>query len=625
MLSVIIIWIYMFSTTFLTGYGILCLLTRFLPYRIRHMDSYLICGLAGVTVYAQIASLFGRVGAIANLILSVVCVLTAWFCRRSLASDLRNVWNNIRENRLGERGKMLGILFLFFLFAYGASRGIIHYDTGLYHAQSIRWLEEYGVVKGLGNLHCRLAYNSSSFALSALYSMAFLGGQSYHCAAGFLAWILAKVCMEVIGALRKRRLRTSDFARVMGIYYLVIIFDEMVSPASDYFMVLLAFYIVIRFLELAEQEVKEILPYALLCVLGVFLMTVKLSAALILLLVVYPAYYLLRDKRWKETVVYLSLGIVMALPFFIRNVLLSGWLVYPFTQIDLFDVPWKIPKGMADYDAKEIQVWGRGYTDVTRYDAPVSEWLPGWFRSLAGSDKLLVMAAVVSLAVLLVYGVGMLCGWWRKRSGILTVQVTVAASFIFWLLTSPLIRYGCVYVYLMPTVVFGGVYDAVLSAGESVADGKWPAVAVRIREKRQTKKSGADKAVRGTGAEPYSQSGAGTWKNGGNGKKGTAEPAGVQAFRMCGTAAVVVLLIYKCAALGGEIVSSYVNDYWIAQKDYENYETQSYEINGVTFYYPVNGDQVGYAAFPSAPAQTEIRLLGEGIEDGFVAVEVLEK
>ncbi|MBD5514942.1 MAG: hypothetical protein HDR06_09875 [Lachnospiraceae bacterium] len=595
MLSVILIWIYMFFTTFLIGYGILCLLTRFVPYRIRHMDSYLICGLVGVTVYAQFVSLLGRVGALANLILCMVCVLTAWICRHPLGSVLRNVWNNIRENRLGERGRMLGILFLFLLFAYGTSRGIIHYDTGLYHAQSIRWLEEYGVVKGLGNLHCRLAYNSSSFALSALYSMAFLGGQSYHCAAGFIAWILAKVCMEVIGALRKRRLHTSDFARAMGIYYLVIIFDEMVSPASDYFMVLLAFYIVIRFLELAECEVKEILPYALLCVLGVFLMTVKLSAALILLLVIYPAYYLIRGSRWKETAVYLALGIVTALPFFIRNVLLSGWLVYPFTQIDLFHVAWKIPKGMADYDAKEIQVWGRGYTDVMRYDISVREWLPDWFRSLAGSDKLLVAAAVVSLAVLFVYGLGMLCGWWRRRPGTLIVQVTVACSFIFWLFTSPLIRYGCVYVYLMPAVVIGGVYDAILT--------------------RTEERSGRRNRVK-----LHSQSGADAWENGANAMRSAAEPVSVKVFRLCGMIAVMFLLIYKCAALGKEIVVSYRNDYWIAQKDYENYETQSYEINGVTFYYPVNGDQVGYKAFPSAPAKTDVQLLGEGIEDGFASV-----
>ena len=587
MLSVILIWIYMFFTTFLIGYGILGAVTRFIPYRIRHLDAYLVCGLVGVTVYAQLVSLVGRVGLTANLALCMACLAIAWGFRCQLGSMLRAIWNNIRENQSGERGRMLGILFLFLLFAYGTSRGIIHYDTGLYHAQSIRWLEEYGVVKGLGNLHCRLAYNSSSFALSALYSMAFLGGQSYHCAAGFLAWILAKVCLEVIGALRKRRLHTGDFARVMGIYYLVIIFDEMVSPASDYFMVLLAFYIVIRFLELAECEVKEILPYALLCVLGVFLMTVKLSAALILLLVIYPAYYLIRDNRWKETALYLALGIVTALPFFIRNVLLSGWLVYPFTQIDLFHVAWKIPKGVADYDAKEIQVWGRGYTDVLRYDISVREWLPDWFRSLAGSDKLLVAAAVMSLIVLLVYGIGMLCGWWRSRPGILIVQLTVAASFVFWLFTSPLIRYGCVYVYLTSAVVFGGVYDAVLSASETVEEEKWSEAAARLREKRQT--------------------------------KSVAEPVSVKVFRLCGMMAVMLLLIYKCVALGKEIVLSYRNDYWIVQKDYENYDTQSYEINGVTFYYPVNGDQVGYEAFPSAPAKTDVRFLGEGIKDGFAS------
>ena len=44
----------------------------------------------------------------------------------------------------------------------------MHVDTGLYHAQAIRWIEEYGVVCGLGNLHSRFAYNSAAFALCAL-------------------------------------------------------------------------------------------------------------------------------------------------------------------------------------------------------------------------------------------------------------------------------------------------------------------------------------------------------------------------------------------------------------------------------------------------------------------------
>lgn len=559
MLSVTGIWLYMLFTTFLVGYGILQCLTRYIPYRVKYWDSYLLCGLAAVTVYAQLFSLFGRVGLTANLLLSAVCLGILWHYRHSAADMLREI-------RSGKRGRMFIILFLFLLFAYGTSRGILHYDTALYHAQSIHWLEEYGAVKGLGNLHCRLAYNSSSFALSALYSMAFLGGQSYHCAAGWLALLLAKICMEILNSLHAGRLRVSDFARVMGIYYLVNIFDEMISPASDYFMVLLAFCIVIRWLDLLEKRAAEIFPYAMLCVLGVFLLTVKLSAALILLLVLYPAYYLVREKRWKETAVYLILGAVTALPFFIRNVILSGWLVYPFTQIDLFDVKWKIPKGVADYDAREIQVWGRGYADVTRYDIAVREWMPDWFRSLAGSDKLLVIAAVVSIGILILYAAGMILGLWKRRWDMLLVQAAVAGSFMFWLCTSPLIRYGCVYVYLTPAVIFGNIYDMLLCRPES--------------DKRK-----------GTMAE--------------------------RAARWCGTAAVILLLVYKCIALGREMVSSYVNDYWLAQKDYENYETDSYKIEGVTFYYPVSGDQTGYRDFPSSPSKAEIKFLGVGLKDGF--------
>ncbi len=575
MLSVIVIWLYIGITTFIIGYGVLRVITRHLPYCTLNADAYFMCGLVSVTVYAQFFSLFSGVGQAANLVLCVLCALIILVNRKAFAETVRLMVFSTEETF--SRFVFGAVLVLFLIFAYGASRGMIHYDTGLYHAQSIRWIEEYGAVRGLGNLHCRLAYNSSSFALSALYSMAFLGGPSFHCAAGWLSFLLAVVCLSIGKSLRAGRIRTSDFARVMCVYYLVNIFDEMISPASDYFMVLVAFYIVIRWLDLSERGEKTILPYALLCVLGVFLMTVKLSAALILLLTVYPACRLTREKRWGETGAYLGLGILTALPFFIRNVVISGWLVYPFTQIDLFDVVWKIPRGLADYDAREIQVWGRGYTDVAQFDMPVREWLPGWFGTLAGSDKVFVLAAVAAVAVLLAEAAYLI---WRKHkeyrasltdsvarervmsSALFLAQATVAASFLFWLCTSPLIRYGCVWVYLTAAVVFGGLYEAVMR----FADGGW-----RMASGRTV------------------------------------------------SALIVLLLIYKGAALARETAGSYVNDYWLVQKDYDNYETRPYEIAGVTFYCPIAGDQVGYSSFPSSPSEAGIGFLGEGISDGFRA------
>lgn len=572
MISVIVIWLYMIVTTFLLGYGILTGVTYLCPYRIKKWSSYLICGLAGATVYAQFFSIFAPVGLGANLLLSGMCLVIAYFCRDKLYEEFRELIHGLAK------GKVFLILFLFLLYAYGTSRGIIHYDTGLYHAQSIRWIEEYGVVKGLGNLHCRLAYNSASFALSALYSMAFVAGQSYHCAAGFFALILASVCLELIDIFKRKYIKPSDFARVMGIYYLVNIFDEMISPASDYFMVLTAFYIIIRFMDLLEAEEAEVCPYAMLCVLGVFLMTLKLSAALIILLVVKPAVMLIKDKRWKEIALYISMGVLVAAPFLIRNVLLSGWLVYPFTSIDFFAPDWKIPKGIAAYDAKEIQVWGRGYSDVTAYDTPIWKWLPTWFAGISGMDKLFIPAAFVSVIVFIIRIAGIFVTrivrnteyvYTKKevdcsRSNVwdkLLVEGVVSLSFIFWLVTSPLIRYGCVYVYLTSAVVLGDV----LSKFFDMLEGK------SIQEHMR---------------------------------------------KVC-VVIIGIFVIYKLAALGKELMTAYVNDYWVCQKDYDNYETMSYEIDGVTFYYPIEGDRTGYDSFPSSPAKAQISLRGYDIKDGF--------
>lgn len=555
----------MIVTAFLLGYGILTCLTYFCPYQVRKWDGYLMCGLAGATVYAQFFSLFAGVGLAANALLLILCLMIAIGFRKKLRFDLQ---------RLMPKGKKaVFLLLLFLLYAYGTSRGVIHYDTGLYHAQSIRWIEEYGVVKGLGNLHCRLAYNSASFALSALYSFAFLGGRSYHCAAGFFAFLLALVCSELIGLEKRKFLKPSDFARVAGIYYLLIIFDEMVSPASDYFMVLTAFYLVIRWLDLLEEKEQTVFPYAMLCVLAIFLLTIKLSAALIILLLIKPAAVLLREKRGKETALYVLLGVLTVLPFFVRNVLLSGWLVYPFTRLDLFRVDWKIPQGIADYDAKEIQVWGRGYHDVAEYDMPVHVWLPEWFHNLNGMDKILVLAAIISVFVFILRLCGALwkgCQNKTRENAVwdyLLLEGVLSVCFLFWLFSSPLIRYGCVYVYLTSAVIWGNMAAAFFHI-------------CRVR-------SGDDRKV----YRKY--------------------PEYACILLIC------VFLAYKAFMFGRELSAFYVNDYWICQKDYDNYETQSYEMDGILFYYPVTGDQTGYESFPASPVRAQIALRGNTIKEGF--------
>ena len=548
MLSIIFIWIYMLITGYTLGFSALRLICGKGFSAVKRESSFLYAGIVAVTVYSQFFSIFYRVGLLANAVLLLACAGCILALRRELAGHLRELPALITP------GRAVTAVFLFLLFAYGTSTGVIHYDTGLYHAQSIRWIEEYGVVPGLGNLHSRLAYNSAAFGLSALYSFSFLGGQSFHGCAGFMAWLLAVVCAEGLYGRRAGAPRLSDLVRVMGVYYLLIIFDEMVSPASDYFMVLSVFFLVIRWLDLAERKEGGWLSYGLLCVFAVFIVTVKLSGALILLLVLKPAVMMIREKKGKEIALFLGLGFFTALPFFVRNVILSGWLVYPFTFIDLFSFDFKIPKGMADYDSREIQVWGRGFSDVTRYEEPVAEWFPQWAASLDFVNKVFLFLALSGLAILILIGIFSIKKREEGRGDFLLVAGTMAASFLFWGMSAPLIRYGCVYLWLFPTLVWGYVYLKI--------------------------------------------------------------SPGTDRYRILGIL-LVLAGCYKLGAFAVETARSAVPDYLVFQKDYENFETVPYELCGYTFYYPREGDRTGYRDFPASPVKAGDIFRGESISDGF--------
>lgn len=553
MVSVILVWIYMTITCYVTGYTTLTLACTKTGYTIKKDSSYLFAGLALLTVYAQFFSIFHKVGLAANVILLLLCGVCLLFFGKQMGAHLRERWEG--QQKAGKPVKAVLLLLLILLFAYGTSTGIIHYDTSLYHAQSIRWIEEYGVVPGLGNLHTRLAYNSAAFCLSALFSFAFWGGQSYHCVGGFLALLLAVVCFSGLCRRDFNKPVLSDFVRIMGIYYLLIIFDEMISPASDYFMVLMVFYILITWLELLEQKEDSYMPYGLLCVLCVSVVTMKLSGALILLLTIKPAVMLIRAKKSKEIAGFLGAGILTVLPFLIRNVILSGWLVYPFTFIDLFDVDFKIPKGLAEYDSREIQVWGRGYSDVTRYEESMSQWMPDWIASLDSINKVFLLLAIASLFVLV--GIGMYAFLKRKKEMLdfLLVAGCMAASFLFWLTSAPLIRYGCIYLWVLPMLVWGYVY-------------------LQISPK-------------------------------------------VDKYRLY-LIFLLLVGCYKAGAFVSETAGNATTEHLLVQKDYDNYETISYKLHGYTFYYPAQGDQTGYEDFPAAPMKAEDIFRGDKIEDGFV-------
>lgn len=604
MLTVLVIWLYVIATTYLIGYGFLMSLVNMpgmLPgkkgkkheresrrYDFKFRESYIITGIVLVTVYAQIVSLFTKVSLGANLVLLALSVLIAVYYRQELGDELLSMLGKLKAG-----ANFYVYLAVFLIMAYGASHGYMHYDSDLYHAQAIRWIEEYGIVRGLGNLHVRLAYNSSAFPLSALYSFRFLGGQSYHVMSGFFALLLAWQCVDIKNFIRRGHPVISDFARLAAIYYLFTIYDEMMAPASDYFLSCLVFYIIIHWLDMNVRHERSYLPYILLALLGVFAITIKLSAAPMLLLTIVPIYKLFHNRtkqKMRAFWVSVALAFVIVLPFLIRNIILSGWLLYPVTFLDFFGFYWEIPKGLAAYDALEIRTFGRGYNDVATYgNASMHEWIPNWFASITGLNKIMLILALLSIVVYVIYLVYFVLAFAGEKSeklksfnnskvfeishrsmlsmaDFLTIGGTLIGCFAFWFLSAPLIRYGIVYVWLLPAVILGRTF--ILAYNRLFED-----------EVKDTV---------------------------------------VKAF-------VIVFLawfIYKCAIAALEDNRHFNPEYLLRQQDYGSYEVNTFKMGDETFFYPASGDQVGYDPFPAATHDItgEVELIGEEIKEGFKAV-----
>lgn len=556
MLLVFINWSYILFTTFLLGFAFSRLVESVFGYQINNIIEIIFFGLIIATVYAQLFSFLGGVGTAANIVLIFASMLIFIFWKKEIT--------NVIKQRLqgSSTGYKITLVMITLAWCYCTSRGYMHYDSDLYHAQSIRWIEEYGIVAGLGNIHVRFAYNSSFFALSALYSMKAVAGQSLHTVNGFIALLLSAEVLEIFTKRISKKtgsLAISDFARLGAFYYLTLVYSDIVSPASDYCVMCVVFYIVIRWLSYLEDNEKNIAPYALLCVAGVYGVTLKLTAGVILLLLIKPAYMLLKEKRYREIVLYIVMGVVVLAPWIVRTAVISGYLLYPFPALDVLNVDWKIDAAAAALDAAEIKTWGRGLNNAALVELPIAEWFPQWFQTtLPTLGKLFILADMVCVVIFAAF---MLCFAFkvirkknvRGMADKLLVLAAVTASYLFWQLSAPLLRYGYAYVLLLIMLTAGLLYQGIKGTKRTIL----------------------------------------IWL------------------------AIVLFAVGKAISLAGYIVSAADKPYYVRQQDYGSYELDSYELDGIMFYYPKNGDRVGYESFPAVPRAVEAQLRGEGIESGF--------
>lgn len=251
--------------------------------------------------------------------------------------------------------------------------------------------------------------------------------------------------------------------------------------------------------------------------------------------------------------------------FFIRNYLISGWLLYPFDGIDIFQPEWKIPKEYLLIDAGQIKVWGRCLYDIAKIDLPVTEWFPVWWEHQFRYEQMFLgavfLAALLQSIILFVRLV-------RKRPpcfSLVVLHLTIWGNLIVWFFMAPFIRYGLAFLFAV----------IMMAVGECISM-KW---------------EGFFRIVTG-------------------------------GLLFCILVSVSPYWDQYITDAGVFVKHTLKEPYYIWQKDYDVGNMESLEINGNRIYFATEDEVNSYHVYPGTCYEGMLErstLIGDKIEDGFRA------
>jgi hypothetical protein len=355
---------------------------------------YAMTGLILITAIGQWLVLFFPLNILSTLAVLAFLTLCCLALKKRIQHRLTFVVASLRKLSVISLG-IAGILF-FMIITLNAGPVKMD-DTESYHIQNIKWIQEYGTVPGLANLHIRYGFNSSWFIAVGLCSPAIRGINTYEVLNGLLSCWLCFYFIEKINPLftgKTSSFSASQYTGILALLILSLFTWPMIRGSAttvNYDFITTCCVVILLVESIYYSRFTSLQEWILW---PFFLFTIRIINYPVLLLTVPLVWQYIKEKKWQCIAGYASIGLIIIVPFLIRNVILSGYLFFPVSQIDLFSVNWKASKKVTEALATYIKYFNRVNNmhqpiETTRLYAFPS-WIPLWYKYLFLYDKPLV-------------------------------------------------------------------------------------------------------------------------------------------------------------------------------------------------------------------------------------------
>ncbi len=449
MLALFISWLIILFVFYTFGDAFVSAYNSFIKKEERYSfpDTFLL-GMCAVAIVIMFASFWYPSNFNVLIALILFCIIYWVVRRKRLSVILKNYKQKISDIPLLYQSF---IFMAFLLVIVHSVLAPIWVDTSYYHIQNIMWNDQYHVVPGLANLQPRFGFNSNYYLLCSVFGLKPLFGQyifGIHtlCLGLIFGWIIYKTSKS--RSFAAPLIALFVFGMFVFVYKL-----HITSPSSDLLPNLLILYLFLKIM-LDKDAVKKA-PFVYFLI-PAFCLTLKLSSFIICLFAVYVLWICIKEKSYKKISFLVSSSLLIGILWCTRTVIITGYLVFPYPAIDIFDFDWKIPVQYVIDQKDYIQSFAR-VDNIPMQDAlamNIFEWLPMWwkvgmFYYFPMLNRVLFILGLLSIPVMPILFF-FLKNKRKNFSSLYGAWLITLGGFVFWLFSAPDFRFA--YGFIIPLV-----------------------------------------------------------------------------------------------------------------------------------------------------------------------------
>lgn len=435
MLLILLSWIYIIFISIIFGVS----LNRVLRIKACNFIITIFHGLFGIMLFTG----FWAIGFPVNVNYHVVLILISCVL---LGLNLKYIKALLKSFVLEFKGlsvffKSLLAVITILILAQCASAPLL-VDNETYYIQTIAWLNNYGFVKGLVNLHLFLGQTSGWHILQSAFSFSFLTN-SLNDLSG-LALLLANVYAIVnINTYCKSGIPPKRYL-LIGLFPIVnlLLFQFISAPSPDlaiYVLSVISFY---QFITTYGEYQKDV--FLSLTLLTVFMVCIKLTALpfILFLIAVYAKFY--KQTRFLNVSIFSILGVSSCL-LILKNTILTGNPLYPVLGLDSLKLDWHLPETIAIYFKEYGLAYGYQMTPDVFAKTSLIERMKHWLFA-SGIHGIFNKILIILLIIL-----PFIIKKWFHQKGYWVFYIMLVATMIILWNTSPQYRF------FLPFILISGL------------------------------------------------------------------------------------------------------------------------------------------------------------------------